>query len=256
MGRKDRNPGTQYEETIEQYPARAPLQAAQRTSITIPERIYWAILSTEVERLSKDEAEAHRLFGHMLDPLIGATERKEFVAAFIATPPSVVMGYPRSSTEFPCLAIVSESENEDTSALAGQLGTSLEGERGEAIDAKGSIWECVHGIYVYAEHPVLCLYLYNFVKLIMTAADEVLANAGMIDPHFSGGELSPNEAYLPENMFLRVFRVSAKAVFSAPILITDPASIRLGGLFRTDVNVEGIQGAVGTYEGDDGDDQG
>lgn len=61
---------------------------------------------------------------------------------------------------------------------------------------------------------------------------------------FSGGELNPEEMYLPDNMFARVLRISCTAPMSIPKLIIDAAKVRILGLYMDDIVVDGIRGGV------------
>jgi hypothetical protein len=102
-----------------------------------------------------------------------------------------------------------------------------------------------YGIYVYAENPDVCLYLYQFAKAILIGSHVTLEGCGIIDIHLSGTELSPEETYIPENMFVRVCRISMKSLFTVPeILHPDPARVRIAGIWVNDIVVSGIRGGV------------
>jgi hypothetical protein len=229
-----------------------PDQAQSRVSVVLGERLLLAVLRSEVARLAADQAEATRFFSHIFDPTMSAADRAKFVAKFVAEPPTTVLSYPRTSAEFPCFAVVLDSETEVQPLLGDHVGETVEGEdEDEPAEYQGSIFEHVHAVYTYAEHPDIVAYLYQLSKLILLGAKPALMRSGLIDVSFAGGELSPEEMYLPDNMFARQLRVTSKSAQTVPRLLSpDPARVRLGGIFREDVVVDGIRGAVLTYDPD------
>jgi hypothetical protein len=179
--------------------------------------------------------------------MITVEERNQYVRNFQQKPPTVVMGYPRVDTaRFPCISIVLESEQENEGALDHFMGHSLmEDNPKRPEEFVGAMFDQTFGVYIYAEHPDVCLYLYHFAKLILLGSHEVLEGCGIIDPEFSGGELAPDEGYLPENMFVRVLKVSLKSLQTVPhILRPDPSRARITGIFVDDIVVSGIRGGV------------
>jgi hypothetical protein len=244
-GRKDpRNFGGTFDKSKTPF---FDVEAARiRTSVTIPERVLLGILRTEVDRLAADKSELERFFSHFFDPLTDKNERDSWVNSFTKRPPKVVLGYPRTSSEFPCYSVVLEAERETDEPLGHYLGQSLEDEGGDtSFEYTGSMFEQTFGIYVYAEHPDVCIYLYQFAKAVYLGAHETMLCCGLIDPSYSGGELAPDEGYLPENMFVRVLRVSLKSLTTVPrVLSPDPSRARVTGIFADDIVVSGVRGGV------------
>ena len=243
--RKDpRNLGVAYGAT--KTPFFEVAAARSRTSVTITERVLLGVLRTEIDRLSKDKSELERFFSHFFDPLTDKNERDSWVNNFTRRPPKVVLGYPRTSSEFPCFSIVLESERQTQEALGLYLGQSLEEEGGDtSFEYLGAMFEQTLGVYIYAEHPDVCIYLYQFAKSVFLGANETLLCCGLIDPMYSGGELAPDEGYLPENMFVRVLRVTLKSLTTVPqVLSPDPARARVTGIFADDIVVSGLRGGV------------
>jgi hypothetical protein len=240
-----------------------PQAAEMRTSIVMVERIILAVLRSEVERLSADtdeaRAELNRIFSHIFDPTVGVAERAEFAADFQRRPPVTVLGYPRTTTEMPCFAVILESDEEGEAGVLGKYaGQTLEDEDppgGEDAEYEGAFFDQSYGIYIYAEHPDVCAYLYQFCKLLLFGARQALEAAGIIDPTYSGGELTPEEMYLPENMFARVLRIRAKSMMTVPRLFLhrDGRRLRVTGIFMEDVVVDGRRGGVMPYVATEGD---
>lgn len=241
-----------------------PTQAEMRTPIVMPERLVRAMLLAEVDRLSASQDEAERFFSHFFDPSLGddATERNAYVENYLANPPRVVLGYPRTTGSWPCYSIVltSDEEAEEHSAVANYAGTTLPDESppgGQDQDYEGGLWNQVLSIYVYAQNPDECLYLYHLAKFVLYGGQDVLQGAGIIAPTFAGGELNPEEMYLPDNVFARVMTVRFSVMQTVPKLLRhrDGRRLRLGGIFRSDVVVDGLRGSVRTYDAgaDDGE---
>lgn len=239
------------------YPT-APAESQIRTSIVLPERLFLGILRTEVERLSKDVAELRRFFGHFFDPTVGAEERETYVRAFQGTPPVVTLGYPRITMELPIVAIVNTSDEEDEEGfLYNLVSETRPGEEvAEDQEYQGAFWTQVFSVYVLANHPDVTLYLYHFVKLSLFAAKDVLMRSGLMELHYGGGELSPEETYMPENAFGRVLTVRCKTMQTVPKVLehVDSRRLRIAGIFRDDVVVDGLRGGVkadGVCDGDE-----
>lgn len=225
-----------------------PAANAGRYAVVMPERVILALLRSTVDRLSNSENEDDlvRFFSHFFDPMMSVAERNTYVNSFQKRPPATYLAYPRSSATFPCYAVVLEADDEQDEALdhlIGRTGDEEEAERTEEF--LGSMFQAQYGIYVYAENPDMCLYLYHFAKAIMIGSHVLLESCGIIDSKLSGTELTPEETYIPENMFVRVCRVSLKSLFTVPeILRPDPASVRITGIHVNDIVVSGMRGGV------------
>ncbi|MDQ3171502.1 MAG: hypothetical protein M3Q55_15315 [Acidobacteriota bacterium] len=256
----ERRPGGTYEKTIEDHFS-GPALAQQRTAIVTPERILTAVLRTEIDRLSSALAvnstaagDAEMLINHLFAPSAGDAAASDFLTHFRRRPPTVVLNYPRSSAEAPIYAVVMSEESESDNAIGDFVGESLEGEDGPAAEYSGAHWEGSFTVFVFAEHPDVTMYLYQLAKAIMLGAKPVMERAGLVDLHFSGGDLSPDEAYVPENLFARALRVSCKYLVSIPLLMPEPGGLSITGVWMDDVVVEGVRGGVTAAPEDDEDD--
>lgn len=238
-----------------------PGLAELRTSVVLPERLIRRVLLDEVTRLAAQPDELRRFFSHFFDPTSSEAERDAYVRDFQRNPPLVTMGYPRMGAELPCFAVVltSDQEADGEAALGNYVGETLEGEQAPGYEDQyyeGAFFDQQNSIYVFAQHPDQTLYLYQLAKLVLLGAREALHNAGMISPSYSGGELSPNEIYLPDSVFSRVLNVSYKVLMTVPKVFThrDGSRLRMTGIFAEDVVVDGIPGGVTGYSAGENDD--
>lgn len=234
------------------FPPDAPepgfTEAAGRFSVVMPERVILALLRSESDRLAKPENvdDLREFFMHFFDPMISEDERESYVTSFQRTPPVAKLGYPRTGAEFPCLAIVMERDAPDQEALGRYLGETQPGDPAErAKEYLGSMYEQTYGVYIYATHPDMCMYLYHFSKGVLTGSDEVMAMCGLIDPAYDGNEMNPEDTYLPENMFVRRLGVTLKSLHTVPVKLgVEPGRIRVVGIHADDIVVGGIRGGV------------
>jgi hypothetical protein len=247
-----KNMGGTYQDTIDPF-FDGPQLAQARTSISMLERVLLNLLRSEIDRLKTDQPELDRYFSHFFDPTAGDEDRARFVTNFMREPPVVVLGYPRAAGEFPCFSIILESEEETTPELVGDYaGMTLDGEEGPLTEYEGGFFSHTYGIYVYAQNPDQVLYLYQFAKMVLFGAKQALECAGFINTRFSGGEISPEEMYLPENMYARVLRLQCVAPITVPRLTGGPAVIT--AIHMHDIVVDGLPGGVTPYAvEDDGD---
>lgn len=211
-------------------------------SLLLVERLLKRLLQDTIDHLKEDKEELTRFFSHFFDPTVEVKERDAFVEHFIRKPPKAQLGYARSAAKLPYYGIVMSDESESDSFVGDHVG---EEEFPIPSAYTGAITEATYSIFIYAEHPDVTAYHYQFCKSVMHAGKELLLSCGLLDVSISGGELAPDENYMPENMYVRVCRVKTKQPFSAPrVLRIDPARVRLSGLFAADVNVDGVQGGI------------
>ncbi len=260
MSRKDpRNFGTELSE--EKSPPNAPTLdhqvAAGRFSVVMPERVILFLLRQESARLAKaeNEADLRRFFEHFFDPMISTAERESYVHNFQREPPHVRLGYPRTGAKFPAMCVIMERDTMDQEALGKYLGQTQPGDPlEEAEEYTGSMFEQTYGIYIYAQHPDVCLYHYHLAKAILLGSHITLQQCGIIDPQFDGNEMMPQDEYLPENMFVRRLGVTLKTLHTVPVILSpDPLNVRVTGIWADDIVVSGIRGGVHPIDPADSD---
>lgn len=240
-----------------------PARAHQRMPVVMPERLLKAVLENEVARLSdpKNLADLERFFSHFFDSTASEEEPAQFARHFQKDPPRVILGYPRSTASWPIITIAHQAEEEVEEAglyLGDYMGETQPGETppgGEDQEYVGGIFEQVYSVFVAAQNPDVTLYLYHFAKFCLFAAHNALQGAGLITPRYSGGELNPEEMMMPDNCFVRVVTVRCRTTQTVPEVLRyrDGRRLRLTGIFRPDVVVNGMRGGVKSYvpTGDD-----
>lgn len=211
------------------------------------ERIMKALLQETVDRWVKDSAEAKRFFSYFFETTVGGQkELDSFLNAFKSKPPRTQLGYARIGAMLPLWAIVLSEETEEDAFLSDYLGQD-----DSKYDFEGDFWDANYTVYTYSEHPDLTQVYYQLSKAIIAAGRPFLVSSGALTIHLSGGDLAPDENYMPENMFVRALRVRMKHQFSAPrIKPADPAKLRTW-IYASDVVVEGIQGGVKVYDAEE-----
>lgn len=229
------------------------IQQAGARPIVLPERIVRALLRSEIERLKNDEEETLRFFEHIFQDTAAEGEVAMFVEAFLKLPPEVTIGYPREIAQAPLISLILASDSEsDLSPLGDFLGTNS-GD-GEEVHYQGSQFAQTNVLYIYAQHPDMCVVLYHLTKLILLGARGILEGSGLTEMSFDGGDVSPQEMpYLPDNVFVRQLSVSFKAIASVPerLQYKDSAKLRIGRLRRSDIVLEGRRGSVKAHHDED-----
>lgn len=253
MGRKEKeNLGKKYAESITPQFDGPPLAAA-RTGIAGLEIMLYQLLKYELDQLTTNADKRNRYLRHIFDPVAGSDYRKMAEDIIANKGVSTIVGYARQGVDLPCVAIILGDERTSTQLLADFVGETLEGEKGDTADYVGTFWDHAFPLWIYAEHPIVTVVIYQIVKMILLGANHVLEEGGLLEMTLSGTELGPNSEYVPENVFARVLQVNGKSVFTVPEFTRDPAGYRLS-VHSDDVIVDGIRGGVHGVPPESGDD--
>lgn len=187
------------------------------------ERYLYQILDAGITAISEDPTLLDLVFEQYE---LSRTEMDQIQTLWTAKPPHVKHQFARTDDTFPLYAIVLQQENEADLYLDNYAGMVEDTEDEDfASDIKSSIWQHQFQILTYTQHPDHTLYLYEVAKSIFLAAD--LQSAGLFQFQFSGSDLSPAVAYLPDHLFARQFTIAARREFQR----IDRAS-RLGKAFQ------------------------
>lgn len=210
------------------------------------ERIIKTLLNDTTEMFKNDRAEATRFFTWFFDTTTDAASLVSFINAFINRPPIAKLGYSRVGADLPCFGIVLENEDEQESFMGDHVGEDGSGR--DAFDYTGAFFDARYGIFVYAENPDMTAMLYQYAKAVIHAGKGFLFSCGVLTIQLSGGDLAPDDNYMPENMFVRVVHADMKHPFSAPrIRPFDRSKVKVTGIFGSDVVVDGQRGKITTY---------
>lgn len=144
-------------------------------------------------------------------------EATQIANFFVEAPPTVVLGYARGDTSFPCYSVVLADENESQDFIGYQL--DHDEERG--IDNVGALFDHVYSIIVYAQNPDAALYYYEVLKYLMIlAVVRSFQNLNLMNVKFSGAELAPDQTTMPAGLYLRRFTMRASREYNLPDLLS------------------------------------
>lgn len=215
-------------------------------SIVMLDRVLFRLLRNEVRDLVENQEKTERLLLQFFDATVLTEEIGEWVEYVTVNPPTVTMGYPRSTARFPCFSIVMEGEEESMKFVGNYAGTKLGDAPGDDADYVGSMFDQSLAVYIYDHNPDGVAMLYHLAKMIVLAGSDALTASGAMDLHLSGGDLSPQEAYIPVDMFARRLLVGLKSTQTVERLRRQPRASRVtvSGVHASDVVVDGRRGGV------------
>lgn len=169
------------------------------------------------------QAEPQRIDAFCIDQLgLSSAEGDKVREIFLAKPPNVIHQYPRQDSKFPLYAVVLGSDRESLKALgdfggfvgdrAGVGSLELLGMNSVSPDTmfSSSIFDYVHHVMVYSDHPDVTIYYYELAKHILIRERDFFKAAGILDMALRGQDLGPNEAYTPEYLFTRKLEMLSK----------------------------------------------
>jgi hypothetical protein len=147
---------------------------------------------------------------------------------FISAEPSVNHAFPRhGASKFPGVFIVLESEDERQKVLDDFGGlVSFDDAIAEnypelgGAEIRTSFYEYRFNLFIVADNPDKCLYLFQLVRYILTAQHKELQKFGVLVSNITGSDLAPNPEYLPETFFIR--RMIVKITAQAPVYEPPP----------------------------------
>lgn len=136
--------------------------------------------------------------------------------------PRIVHSYARAAAQLPCWAVVLGQEAQDPSYLdhsedafyidaVSAFIDEVSAEVGRPISAQIHRMKLTYQIFTYATNPDVTLAYHNILRSVMLTADKRLVREGFELPNGSGMDLTPESAYLPENVFARVWQITGFA---------------------------------------------
>lgn len=167
-------------------------------SEVLPERIILSAMKTGVAAISANV--------DLLDSILATLDAPELQKAkdyWTQHPPTVLMGYPRESSPFPCYALTLSSDDN----LQDYVGLSEEALIGMDDEKEGNVLHRrITGrftVFIYTEHPDTCAWYYRVLRRVMNVAVQRLIKAGLEEPVLGGADLAPDPRYTPENLYVR-----------------------------------------------------
>lgn len=175
------------------------------------ERVLHQVLTESLEQLLEQPTALQAFLDTLpLDAVLGEPAAvRDLIRSFAQQTRPVIHGYARAETAFPVWAIVLAGEQEDLRALGDE--SADDDDRGQPVMA--SVWNSNYQILVYSQAPDVTLYLYQLVRaILLTRRHELIRRAGLMNiSTIQGAELSPDQLYLPEFLWVRVASLTAVA---------------------------------------------
>lgn len=178
------------------------------------ERIIYRILTNEIEAFKSDPA-AFEAF--IYSGTKSTDEAAKARAYFELHPPTVIHGFPRTDSVFPCIAIVLAGEGiaqdyiGEDAYNTDENGMMFLDSDGMAMDMHVRRWNHNFDALIYADHPDICLYYYNLARQILMAGKNEFIRNDYDQVSFTGADLAPDPRYSPEFLFLRRLGISLQS---------------------------------------------
>jgi hypothetical protein len=221
------------------------------------ERVLYTVLKDALEQFVQNKPVIDSFLAEQaLEDEIERESVRDIILKFAQQKKPIIHSYARDDTKFPVWAIVLSGESEGMRCLGDE--SDDDDEYGEPI--KSSIWNATFQILVYSEHPDVTLYLYSILKgLILERRVELIRRGNLLDtPSINGGEVSPDQVYMPAFLFVRALTITAqgeeRGVSSLPQDSTGTGQAlpvtQVTGLhvFDPDMPPDGLRHRVTTYE--------
>lgn len=211
-------------------------------SITMVERFLLRLLRVTIDYLKDNPAETKRLFRHLFDATVNDEEIDQLIIEFNKNTPKVQQGYAREAAEFPLYAIVMLNEEEQDTPIGQYMGID-EDEHEEFI---GSTFKSTFGIFCYSNNADYTGYLWHLAKAIVLGGIKLLLSNGVNEVSMSGGDLTPEDARMPPNLYVRVLNVITVQPTHVPRILTS-FTTQLLGLHLSHLRIDGVLGGIKPY---------
>ena len=194
------------------------------------ERILFNAIKNGIDGINADPDEITAIFQkvHGLEP----EEAQKIRDLWAQKPPELHHGYARTDSNFPAYFITLTGENESENWLGNESMQFLddEGSPDYGSFVRGAIWTHTFNVLVYAQHPDVCLYMYQVLKAIFIAQDPYLRNCGLLKLRYSGSDMAPDQTWMPAGLFLRRFTVEAQSEYNQITPDADGRAWKVAGI--------------------------
>lgn len=178
------------------------------------ERILFNAIQNGIERLTADPSIIEDMFVEIHG--LEASEAAKIRAHWEEHIPDLHHGYARTDSDFPGFFIVLTGENEAQHWLGEEPAQFLDDPADNRYGApiNGSIWKSNFNVLVYAQNPDECLYYYQILKFILIQQDAYLKECGLLFVHYNGGDMAPDQSWMPAGLFLRRFTLDVQSEYN------------------------------------------
>lgn len=191
------------------------------------------------------------------EALLSLEEATKIKNDFVAQPPNIIHGYPRSDSAFPLYAITLNSDAPGQAFLGDDGGMEDNGD-----DIYARIRQFSFAVMVYSRHPDTTLYYYHLLQTFLVSSLSVLKGQGLFDISFSGADMGPDPSTAPAGLWVRRCSVTCSREYTQTQLGTRIGRAwQVGGIHVDSAgapgrDVGGVNTNVTTYsEGDESDDE-
>lgn len=155
---------------------------------------------------------------------LDASELAAVQTYFATRAPVIRAGFARADADFPQIVVNVAAERPTDQFIGEVLDTGVAFEELAATgELHGELQEQTLHIQIWADHPDVALYLYEWAKYTLRAHHDWFGRQGLIDPDFRGGaEIQPDPRYFPETLYLRQIAWATRGTSAVPEPMPDP----------------------------------
>lgn len=176
------------------------------------ERYLYTALRAGLDAITADPALIEDIFDWLYE--LDAEEVEAIKAWFAAKPPSLYHGYAPVAFELPFFSIVLAAEGKSEGYLGDDAGIiDDEDDPDYQNDARTLLWNHEYRIFCYSDHPDITRYMYEIAKAILLNQRDYFVGKLLWDLDLAGADLSPDEAHVPPNLFVRMLTFKCSSEF-------------------------------------------
>jgi hypothetical protein len=171
----------------------------------LPERILLDLLNMGVDAITATPT--------LLNTILRTLDDTELAKArdyWADHPPRIIQNFARHDDALPIYALTMTGDD----PLQDYIGMGEEALLNELDETEGGLYKRrVTGkftIYVYAQHPDVCMWYYRVLRRICNVGIKYLIDQGLDDPTLSGADLAPDPRYTPDDIFVRRLTISVE----------------------------------------------
>lgn len=206
------------------------------------DRFLYTAIETGLADITADINLIDDIFGQFELP---TAELEAIKTYYAANPIQLVHNYPRRNLKPPIVAIVLESESEETHFLADDAPPVIGVPAFEGVEISSALFRARYGVHVITELPDVTRYLFEILKTIMFRNEGFFADRGIHNIQIGGQDLALDPQFSPENYFIR--KLTFQATYEFCEFDRDPQGrfTSIDGLF---VDSSGSSGDVGDVQ--------